>query len=140
MSPRIQRNAPCPCGSGKKYKQCHGRGGATLTRPLSLPLWAIVGMVVVAVGATALLFTSTRNKTTAPVPGVGLPAAGAGSTTGLTPAPYQYDQVNNRYWDPNHMHWHDGPPPDSALRATPPATSVTPVAPAGTTPGDTSGR
>ena len=22
------RNAPCPCGSGKKYKQCHGRPGA----------------------------------------------------------------------------------------------------------------
>jgi preprotein translocase subunit SecA len=21
---RTQRNAPCPCGSGKKYKQCHG--------------------------------------------------------------------------------------------------------------------
>jgi preprotein translocase subunit SecA len=21
---RILRNAPCPCGSGKKYKQCHG--------------------------------------------------------------------------------------------------------------------
>ncbi|MFN7610383.1 MAG: SEC-C metal-binding domain-containing protein, partial [bacterium] len=21
---RVQRNAPCPCGSGKKYKQCHG--------------------------------------------------------------------------------------------------------------------
>ncbi|NDA54110.1 MAG: hypothetical protein EBX87_03950 [Actinobacteria bacterium] len=20
------RNAPCPCGSGKKYKLCHGRG------------------------------------------------------------------------------------------------------------------
>jgi preprotein translocase subunit SecA len=20
------RNAPCPCGSGKKYKMCHGRG------------------------------------------------------------------------------------------------------------------
>ena len=19
------RNAPCPCGSGKKYKQCHGK-------------------------------------------------------------------------------------------------------------------
>ncbi|WP_412176067.1 SEC-C metal-binding domain-containing protein, partial [Escherichia coli] len=19
------RNDPCPCGSGKKYKQCHGR-------------------------------------------------------------------------------------------------------------------
>jgi preprotein translocase subunit SecA len=21
---RVARNAPCPCGSGKKYKQCHG--------------------------------------------------------------------------------------------------------------------
>lgn len=23
--PRVGRNAPCPCGSGKKYKRCHGR-------------------------------------------------------------------------------------------------------------------
>jgi preprotein translocase subunit SecA len=23
--PRIGRNDPCPCGSGKKFKQCHGR-------------------------------------------------------------------------------------------------------------------
>ena len=22
--PRVGRNEPCPCGSGKKYKQCHG--------------------------------------------------------------------------------------------------------------------
>jgi preprotein translocase subunit SecA len=27
-SEKIPRNAPCPCGSGKKYKQCHGRPGA----------------------------------------------------------------------------------------------------------------
>jgi len=25
---RVGRNEPCPCGSGKKFKQCHGRGGA----------------------------------------------------------------------------------------------------------------
>ncbi|MHB1791093.1 MAG: preprotein translocase subunit SecA [Acidiferrobacteraceae bacterium] len=25
QQPKIGRNAPCPCGSGKKYKQCHGR-------------------------------------------------------------------------------------------------------------------
>jgi preprotein translocase subunit SecA len=24
-APKIGRNEPCPCGSGKKYKQCHGR-------------------------------------------------------------------------------------------------------------------
>ena len=23
--PKIARNDPCPCGSGKKYKKCHGR-------------------------------------------------------------------------------------------------------------------
>jgi preprotein translocase subunit SecA len=22
---KTPRNAPCPCGSGKKYKQCHGK-------------------------------------------------------------------------------------------------------------------
>lgn len=26
-APKIGRNAPCPCGSGRKYKQCHGRIG-----------------------------------------------------------------------------------------------------------------
>ena len=23
-NPRVRRNDPCPCGSGKKYKKCHG--------------------------------------------------------------------------------------------------------------------
>jgi preprotein translocase subunit SecA len=22
---KVERNAPCPCGSGKKFKKCHGR-------------------------------------------------------------------------------------------------------------------
>jgi preprotein translocase subunit SecA len=22
---KVRRNDPCPCGSGKKYKHCHGR-------------------------------------------------------------------------------------------------------------------
>lgn len=25
-TPRVGRNDPCPCGSGKKYKNCHGKG------------------------------------------------------------------------------------------------------------------
>ena len=24
---KVGRNEPCPCGSGKKYKHCHGRAG-----------------------------------------------------------------------------------------------------------------
>jgi preprotein translocase subunit SecA len=23
-SPKVGRNEPCPCGSGKKFKRCHG--------------------------------------------------------------------------------------------------------------------
>ena len=25
VEPKVNRNDPCPCGSGKKYKQCHGK-------------------------------------------------------------------------------------------------------------------
>ena len=31
------RNAPCPCGSGKKYKLCHGRPGARLKQARNHP-------------------------------------------------------------------------------------------------------
>jgi len=24
---KVGRNSPCPCGSGKKYKHCHGMAG-----------------------------------------------------------------------------------------------------------------
>ena len=30
---KVGRNDPCPCGSGKKYKQCHGRVGGTSPQP-----------------------------------------------------------------------------------------------------------
>jgi preprotein translocase subunit SecA len=30
---KIGRNDPCPCGSGKKYKKCHGRAGAAQGDP-----------------------------------------------------------------------------------------------------------
>src|SRR5215216_5241922 len=32
---KVGRNDPCPCGSGKKYKKCHGRPGAP---PLNVPV------------------------------------------------------------------------------------------------------
>ncbi len=30
VGPKIGRNDPCPCGSGKKYKQCHGKNADNL--------------------------------------------------------------------------------------------------------------
>jgi hypothetical protein len=36
--PRVGRNAPCPCGSGKKYKECHlGKDEKLQTAPTSAP-------------------------------------------------------------------------------------------------------
>ena len=32
---KVGRNEPCPCGSGKKYKKCHGQPGAP---PLNVPV------------------------------------------------------------------------------------------------------
>jgi uncharacterized protein len=28
-TPKVGRNEPCPCGSGKKYKHCHGAAPMT---------------------------------------------------------------------------------------------------------------
>lgn len=28
MTKKVGRNDPCPCGSGKKYKSCHGIAGS----------------------------------------------------------------------------------------------------------------
>mgnify|MGYP001443699476 CR=1 FL=1 len=30
------RNDPCPCGSGKRYKECHGKIGTSATRPTAV--------------------------------------------------------------------------------------------------------
>jgi SEC-C motif/Glycosyl transferase family 2 len=36
--PAIARNAPCPCGSGRRFKECHGAAGAALTPAMLLML------------------------------------------------------------------------------------------------------
>ncbi len=37
--PKVGRNDPCPCGSGKKYKKCHGAVAARSDRASTRP-WA----------------------------------------------------------------------------------------------------
>ena len=34
-SAAVPRNAPCPCGSGKRYKDCHGATGEAPPAPVS---------------------------------------------------------------------------------------------------------
>ena len=33
MQPPASRNAPCPCGSGRRYKECHGANGRATAAP-----------------------------------------------------------------------------------------------------------
>jgi len=40
------------------------------------------------------------------------------SPTGQDPAPWHYDKQGNRHWQPEHGHWHKGPPPEGK---TPPS-------------------
>ena len=56
--------------------------------------------------------TSAASQDQSPLPG------------GATPQPWQYDAPRNRFWYPDHGHWHDGPPPDPSQRVT---TTTTPA-------------
>jgi hypothetical protein len=49
--------------------------------------------------------TSGASQDQSPLPG------------GATPQPWQYDATRNRFWHPEHGHWHDGPPPEPSQRA-----------------------
>jgi hypothetical protein len=65
--------------------------------------------------------------TTATAAGTTVATAGASADQsplpgGATPQPWQYDAPRNRFWHPDHAHWHDGPPPDPAQRAASAAT------------------
>ena len=48
----------------------------------------------------------------APAPGTSpAPQPTATALDGTNPAPWTYDAAKNQHWDPEHQHWHQGPPP-----------------------------
>lgn len=121
------RNDPCSCGSGRKFKNC------CLGREPDVPAqrsnrMAKVLLIAVPVGILALVLISSQGRRPGSQSGVS-PGNATGVTlpaqTGLpqgsgtreasppttTPVAWQYDAASNRHWDPNHGHWHDGPPP-----------------------------
>ncbi len=90
-SARRKRNRPCPCGSGRTFDSCCGdngsgegvRGEGRSYVPLTIILLLLAG---------ALGF------------------AAWGPWRG-DPEPWEYDGARDRYWHPDHGHWHDGRPP-----------------------------
>jgi hypothetical protein len=75
------RNEPCPCGSGRKYKNCHGAADATArTSPVTLVVVGVALLVGLLLAGRALL---------------GPTAAGPDG-----PAP------DGKVWSEEHGHWH----------------------------------
>ena len=57
--PRVGRNDPCPCGSGKKYKHCHETDAGTLTNRQKLGLVIVAAAVI---GGLLLAFTNREDQ------------------------------------------------------------------------------
>ncbi len=75
------RNEPCPCGSGRKYKNCHGAKGATSrSSPVVLVVVAVALVVGLLVAGRALL------------------GSGAAGPDGEGPP--------GKVWSEEHGHWH----------------------------------
>jgi hypothetical protein len=49
----VSRNAPCPCGSGKKYKHCHLGQELATTKRSNLVKWLVGLALAAAAGAFA---------------------------------------------------------------------------------------
>ncbi len=75
---KVQRNAPCPCGSGKKYKQCCLN--KVQTTPITQKLLLVFVILFLGAGALAA-FLSLR---------------GDGNT----------GDGQGRVWSEEHQHWH----------------------------------
>jgi hypothetical protein len=82
---KVGRNDRCPCGSGKKYKNCCADKTARKMSPLS---WAAIVALVAAAGVlVALVVNAARGGGTAAAPGSGLCPPG-------------------QVWDATHGHCH----------------------------------
>ena len=58
--PKTGRNDQCPCGSGKKYKRCHGAKG-TGSRGSHLLLLGVAGAMLAALLVGIASFTGDRS-------------------------------------------------------------------------------
>ncbi len=73
------RNDPCPCGSGKKYKQCCERKAAEKTTFLTKWIAVGVGILGLLVAVGIVVFTDDPGQ----------------------------DAPSGRVWSTEHGHWHD---------------------------------
>lgn len=83
---RVGRNEPCPCGSGKKYKNCHQKADSEKAAGSNKNMLIGGVVLVIIVLAIVAIFLNVQSSGTTPPPG----EAPAG-----------------KVWSPEHGHWHD---------------------------------
>ncbi len=66
---KVGRNQPCPCGSGKKYKNCCGSTAATANNSTSRALVLLLGslLLIGTIGFVRAVATSEAEDTPAAV-------------------------------------------------------------------------
>ncbi len=101
----MKRTTLCPCGSGKPQARCCGDNPKAKINLRAIVTWSFI--ILLGGAITVIAFT---------VPSDEVPI----TNVGATPAPYQYNPITNKYWDPSHAHWHDGRPPVGAGAANGP--------------------
>jgi hypothetical protein len=82
MNQTVNRNARCHCGSGKKFKNCHGAVAVSPGRKIPV-LYFVAGAIII---AAAFVFYTNRSGSTQP---------------GQAPP--------GKVWSAEHGHWHDAP-------------------------------
>ena len=103
MKSKISRNDPCPCGSGKKYKNCHENKENKSTSKIPL----ILGVIFIIAIGIFLIKPNQNLKSSGGKPG--------------------------QVWSEEHGHWHDPPstPPTSTTPPQEKSTQTTGTAPEG---------
>lgn len=125
MSKKVGRNDPCHCGSGKKYKICHGRSAGGGGKRWML-IGGVVGVVALGYFVNKILTSDGQNNpppgkvwspehghwhdataTSTPLstPLIPQPSTPSTESTSEPPGPAPPGKV----WSTEHSHWHDAP-------------------------------
>ena len=106
---KVGRNEPCPCDSGRKFKQCCEKTGSKSLRMGNYALLLLA--LLLTVGAVLAVYSAATTEKTAPPGKVwseehnhwhDAPVGVASQPPGEPPP--------GKVWSEEHGHWHDAPP------------------------------
>lgn len=139
----------CPCGSGRSQFNCCGDHPKSQINVRLFVIWSFIILLGSGIGAIAFsrFQDDAPSPASGPIPAPIQLSGGSGVSgtfpsiinpggTSITlgtgsgsevpapvgisnPSPWQYDTLTDRHYDPNHAHWHGGPPPSNPITAPP---------------------